>query len=78
MIDYAVIVALIIGLTEIIKRYVPSKFIPIVALFFGVVAGLVYIEGNIETKIFFGIAMGLAAIGLFDIAQIGKNSNKGE
>ncbi|WP_033829086.1 hypothetical protein [Bacillus andreraoultii] len=74
MIDYAVIVAIIVGLTEIIKRYLPSKFMPIVSLILGIVAGLFYVEGDLKMQIFVGIAMGLAASGLFDVAQIGKKN----
>jgi uncharacterized membrane protein YfbV (UPF0208 family) len=80
MIDYAVIVTLIVGLTEIFKRYLPSKFMPIVALIFGIVAGLFYVDGDIKTQIFVGIALGLASSGLFDVAKIGmkKVPNKVE
>lgn len=72
MIEYAVIVAVIIGLTELVKQVLPSKYMPLISLVLGIVAGLVYVDAEIEMQVFIGIAMGLAASGLFDIATIPK------
>lgn len=72
MIEYAVIVAVIIGLTELVKQVLPSKYMPLISLVLGIVAGLVYVDAELEMQVFIGIAMGLAASGLFDIATIPK------
>lgn len=78
MLDYALIVTVIIGITELIKQAIPDKFsslkkfIPIVSLALGVVSGIVYVDEVLRTQVFIGLAMGLAASGLFDIASIPK------
>lgn len=78
MLDYALIVTVIIGITELIKQAIPDKFsylkkfIPIVSLALGVVGGIVYVDEVLRTQVFIGLAMGLAASGLFDIASIPK------
>lgn len=70
MFELAIIVAIITGLGQVAKQFVPTKFMPIVSLVFGVVAGVTLVEGSIQEQIFVGIAMGLAASGLFDIAKL--------
>ncbi|MDC3413950.1 holin [Terrihalobacillus insolitus] len=70
MIELGVIVAVIIGIGQIAKEFIPKKFMPIVSLVLGVVAGVVFLEGAIEEKVFYGIAIGLAASGLFDVAKL--------
>lgn len=76
--NLTLIVAVITGLTQITKQYIPNKFIPIVALLLGVVGGLVYIEDTLQVRLFLGIAMGLASMGVFDITKVTvkKNSKK--
>lgn len=72
MLDYAIIVAAIVGIVEIVKQFVPNKFMPIISVIIGIIAGLVYVDATIELKVFIGIAMGLAACGLFDVAKLPK------
>lgn len=68
--DYAIIVAVIVGLVEIVKQFIPKKFMPIISTIFGVIAGLVFVKEAIEVQVFVGLAMGLAASGLFDITRL--------
>lgn len=70
MFDYAIIVAVIVGIVEVVKQFLPSKFMPLASIALGVVAGIVYVEGTIESQIFVGLAMGLAACGLFDVTKL--------
>lgn len=72
MIDLAIIVAVIVGLGQVLKSFIPSKFMPLVSLGLGIVAGIGYVDGSIHEQIFIGIAMGLAASGAFDVAKLPK------
>lgn len=69
ILSFGVLVALTIGITEVIKRAgkVPTRFIPLIALVVGF--GLTLI-GDLTTltsvSILTGIAVGLSACGLFD------------
>ena len=75
MFELAVIVAVIIGVGQVIKEYVPNKFMPLVSLGLGLVAGFLFVDvGTIQERIFVGLAMGLSASGLFDIAKIKKKA----
>lgn len=72
MYDLALIVAVIIALTELVKRTLPidKKYLPIISLAFGILAGVVYVAGSIEERIFTGLVLGLTASGLFDQTKI--------
>lgn len=63
-------VALIIGLSEIIKRLgLKKKWIPLIDLGFGLLSGIgiygLMFQNGIVTGIVIGIAFGLSACGLF-------------
>lgn len=66
------IIAVIIGLVELVKRleWLPVKYLPLLSLVLGVIAGVIYLEGTLKTKIILGIVMGLSAAGLFDQSKI--------
>lgn len=70
MYELAIIVAVITGVTQVAKQFVPKKFMPIVSLVLGVGAGLGFVDGSIREQIFLGIAMGLSASGFFSMAKI--------
>jgi len=69
LLSFAVLVALTIGVTEVIKRAgnVPTRFIPAIALILGFILCLI---GNLTSitsiTILTGIAVGLSSSGLFD------------
>jgi hypothetical protein len=61
-----VIIAVIIGLLEVAKKTgLPERFVPVVAVLMGIVAGIFFYSGDTKTGILFGIVCGLSAIGLF-------------
>ena len=75
-----IVVAVIMGLVELVKRldWLPAKFLPLLSLILGIVAGIVYFEGAIENKVMFGIILGLSAAGLYDQSKAFKSIEKEE
>jgi len=72
------LVAVIIGLNEIIKKLgINPKFIPVFSLAFGLGAG-VLVGTNIEEVIVLGLAMGLSACGLYSSVKNVAQGIKGE
>ena len=65
--DIGVVTAVVIGLSEGIKRAgVNPKFIPVVNLLLGIAGGCIYVSPeNIKAGIFAGIIIGLSASGLY-------------
>ena len=55
---------------QILKQYVPSKHVPLVALAIGGVAGLafgLYYGGDVFEHVFTGIVYGASSSGLYDV-----------
>lgn len=77
MFEIGMIIAVVIALVELMKRmeFVSTKFLPLASLLLGVFAGLIYLEGELKEKVFYGMMIGLSASGLFDQTKIVK---KGE
>lgn len=62
-------VAIITGLTEVVKRAgVNTKYIPLVAILFGIIYG-VAIGGFEATSIIGGVVAGLTSVGLYRTGQ---------
>lgn len=61
------LIAIIIGLVELLKRLsFPHKLLPVASLLFGVVGGVVYLHPtDIKAGVLMGIVMGLSASGLY-------------
>lgn len=72
MFDIALIIAVIVGLIELVKKLeaVPVKYMPLFSLLFGIIAGVLYIEGSFKEQLMYGIMIGLSASGLFDQSKI--------
>lgn len=70
--EIGLIIAVIVALNELFKRSfnVPVKYLPLVSLVLGIVAGVFYLDGDIKSKIFYGIIIGLSSAGLFDQSKI--------
>ena len=54
---------------QVLKQYVPSKHVPLVALAIGGIAGLafgLYYGGDVFEQVFTGIVYGSSASGLYD------------
>ena len=59
-------------LVELLKRYIPSKLIPLVAVMLGAIMGLgygIYYGVDLFEYIFSGIVFGASASGLYDTAK---------
>lgn len=60
------IIPLLIGLLEVIKKIgVKEKYIPIFAIVFGLIIGIVFLSSDIKEGIIIGIYIGLSAVGLY-------------
>ena len=71
MFEAGVVVAVIMALGQFIKRYVDSKYIPLITLLLGVVGGYVYLPHQaIQDAIMNGVMLGLTSNGLFDMTKI--------
>jgi hypothetical protein len=68
--DLTIIVAVVTGLTQILKQYIPNMYTPAVALLLGVVGGVLYIEDSLKIRLLIGLAIGLASMGVFDIGKM--------
>lgn len=67
-----VVVAVIIGLVQLVKQlaWIHEKYMPLLSVVLGIIAGVIYFEGEITVRIMFGIVLGLSAAGLFDQTKI--------
>lgn len=75
MFELAIVIAVVVALTELVKRLeiIPAKYLPALSLVLGLVAGLYYVDAStIQDKIMFGLMIGLSASGLFDQTKIIK------
>lgn len=72
------LIPLIIGLVEVFKRYgINKKALPVIALSFGVLAGIFYVYPNdLKGGILVGLMLGLSASGLYSGAK--NTIEKGE
>lgn len=79
----ALIIAVIMGLVELIKRTekIPVQYLPFISLVLGVISGVVYFDGLLKEKILIGIVAGLIASGVFDnfksVGKFFKKEDKG-
>jgi uncharacterized membrane protein HdeD (DUF308 family) len=71
--DYsmALIIPIIIGVAEIIKKFgLVEKWIPVLDVGLGIAAGFIYLyPGDWKAAVLYGIIMGLSACGLFSGAK---------
>jgi hypothetical protein len=67
--NLAIAVAVITGLTQVVKKAgVRTKYIPLVAVLFGIIYGLAII--GLETEaVVNGIIAGLTSVGMFRLVQ---------
>jgi hypothetical protein len=74
MIEIGVIIAVLVGLGQVAKQLgLPVKYIPLMNLVLGVIAGMTTIEApTLQEKVIFGIMAGLSASGLYDQVKITK------
>jgi len=67
--DEGVSIALVVGLTQLVKMYIPAKYSPAVALVLGVVISLVASGLSLESGVK-GLVIGLVSSGLYDQKKI--------
>lgn len=73
MVSLAVIIGIVIGLSQITKTIgLQTKYVPLLNLTLGTVLGVLFLDGDIKTNVFQGIIIGLSASGLFDHTKIMK------
>lgn len=62
-----VILPFIIGLVQVLKKTgLPTRFVPVVSIFFGALIGVIYLSPqDIAQGILVGTAIGLSASGLY-------------
>ena len=73
IIAFGILVALTIGIVEVIKRALkfPKNIVPLLSVIIGIVLLLIAKATNfIDLNIFVGIVVGLSASGLFDQKKI--------
>ncbi len=76
--DEVVVVAVIIGLTEVWKRLgLPKKFAPLCAVCLGIIVSLLSTQ-SLMVEIMRGFAVGLAAVGLYSSCKNVKEGLRGE
>ncbi|MES1045277.1 hypothetical protein FOA22_12435 [Heyndrickxia oleronia] len=60
------IIPLILALVQFFKKVgLPEKYSPIIAVFFGLFAGIFYLDAPIKEGIIVGLMLGLSATGLY-------------
>ncbi|MBG9511865.1 holin [Bacillus thuringiensis] len=73
MVSLAVIIGIVVGLSQIIKTIgLQTKYVPLLNVTLGIVLGVLFLDGDIKTNVFQGIIIGLSASGLFDHTKIIK------
>lgn len=76
MFEIASIIAVIVGLGQLAKMYMPQKYIPILSLVLGIVFGVFFLDSSLQEQIFTGIIIGLSASGLYDQSKLITKSKK--
>ena len=72
------IITLTMIITQLLKSYVPNKYVPFLAVLIGLLAGLcygAYYGGDLFAQAFEGLVYGASASGIYDI---GASQIKGD
>ncbi len=73
MFEAGVVVAIIMAIGQFAKMYIDSKYVPLVTLLIGIVAGYFYLpHETIKEAVMNGAVVALASNGLFDMTQVLK------
>ncbi|KAB2337665.1 hypothetical protein F7731_08715 [Cytobacillus depressus] len=73
MFEITIIIAVVLALTELIKRlgFMPVRYLPAASVLLGLLAGIINVDvPTLQEKIMFGLMIGLSAAGLFDQSKI--------
>lgn len=71
MLEIGVVIAIIIALGQFAKMYIDNKYVPLVTLVIGLIAGYFYLPHvTVQEAVMNGAIVALTANGLFDMSQI--------
>lgn len=72
MFEISFILALVLGVNELLKRYeyIPKRFIPLSSVLLGILFVAITGQYTIQEAILTGTAIGLSANGLFDMTKL--------
>lgn len=70
MADVALLITIVVAFTQLVKSFIPNKYLPALTLILGVIAGVFYVDGSLKEQIMYGLMIGLSAAGLFDQSKI--------
>ncbi len=70
MVDIALLIGVIVALTQLAKPVISNKYLPLTSVTIGVLTGFIYLDGDIKMRILIGVMIGLSAAGLFDQSKI--------
>ena len=76
MFEVAFLIGVVVALVQLAKQFVPNKYLPLVSLALGIVAGIFYVGGDMKEQIMWGIVIGLSASGLYDQSKIITKGDK--
>lgn len=69
MMEFTTLTALVLGITQLIKGYIPSKWVPLTSVVLGILMGMGYAlkqSTNIYEGLVLGLIAALSANGLYD------------
>lgn len=71
MLEIGVVLAIIIAIGQFAKLYIDSKYVPLVTLVIGLIAGYFYLPHvDVREAIVNGVMVALTANGMFDMSKI--------
>ena len=71
MFESGVVIAVIVAVGQLAKRYMNAKYVPVVTMILGIVGGYVYLpHQTIQDAVMNGVMLGLTSNGLFDMTKI--------
>jgi len=69
MLDFAVLTGITLGVTQLVKGFVPSKWVPLTSVVLAIAMGMGYSfqqHANLYEGLVMGLIAGLSANGLYD------------
>ena len=71
MLEIGVVLAIIIAIGQFAKMYIDNKYVPLVTLVIGLIAGYFYLPHvDVREAIVNGVMVALTANGMFDMSKI--------
>ena len=71
MFESGVVIAVIVAVGQLAKRYMNAKYVPVVTMMLGIIGGYFYLpHETVQEAILKGVMLGLTSNGLFDMTKI--------